>query len=186
MSASTPTAAPSSAQEVTVEWLRTIPYQIKSPYQPPTIQGVVLKELRPLVDGRGDVIELWSRPWVEAEGLVVPEHVYQSATDYGVVKCWHLHNRHTDQFTVTRGKLQVTLVDIRPDSPTFGHVNPIFLGVQRPRLIKIPPMVMHGWKALSMPEVIVVNLQSHVYAADDEFKFPWDCVLEQVWEPRNG
>ncbi len=45
----------------------------------------------------------------------MPEHVYQSATDYGVVKCWHLHDRHTDQFTVTRGKLQVTLVDIRPD-----------------------------------------------------------------------
>jgi dTDP-4-dehydrorhamnose 3,5-epimerase len=114
------------------------------------------------------------------------EHVYQSATDYGVVKCWHLHEIHTDQFTVTRGKLQVTLVDIRPDSPTFGHVNPIFLGVQRPRLIKIPPMIMHGWKALTPPEVIVVNLQSHVYDAADEFKFPWNCVLEEVWEPRNG
>lgn len=116
----------------------------------------------------------------------MPAHVYQSATDYGVVKCWHLHDIHTDQFTVTRGKLQVTLVDIRPDSPTFGHVNPIILGGQRPRLIKIPPMIMHGWKALSMPEVIVVNLQSHVYDAADEFKFPWNCVLEEVWEPKNG
>jgi len=68
----------------------------------------------------------------------------------------------------------------------FGHVNPIFLGSQRPRLIKIPPMVMHGWKALTQPEVIVVNLQSHVYDAADEFKFEWNCVLEQVWEPKNG
>src|SRR3712207_7675797 len=109
-----------------------------------------------------DALPIW--PWVD-EGLSEIQHVYQSATDCGVVKCWHLHDRHTDQFTVTRGKLQVTLVDIRPDSPTFGHVNPIFLGAQRPRLIKIPPMVMHGWKALSMPEVIVVNLQSHVYDA---------------------
>ncbi len=182
----TPQQPPTQAQEVTVEWLRSIPYKITSPYGPPTIAGVTVKDLKVNLDGRGDVIELWSRPWVEEEGLVVPQHVYQSATDYGVTKCWHLHNVHTDQFTVTRGKLQVTLVDIRPDSPTFGHVNPIFLGSQRPRLIKIPPMVMHGWKALSQPEVIVVNLQSHVYDAADEFKFPWDCVLTEVWEPRNG
>lgn len=174
------------AHDVTVEWLRDINYQIQSPYRAPTIEGVIVKDLRPLIDGRGDVIELWSKPWVAAEGLVFPEHVYQSATDYGVVKCWHLHDIHTDQFTVTRGKLQVTLVDIRPNSPTFGHVNPIFLGGQRPRLIKIPPMVMHGWKALTMPEVIVVNLQSHVYDAADEFKYPWNCVLEEVWEPKNG
>jgi dTDP-4-dehydrorhamnose 3,5-epimerase len=186
MTAVKPIRAPMHAHDVTIEWLQTIRYQIQSPFRPPTIQGVIVKDLKVNLDGRGDVIELWSRPWIEAEGFVLPEHVYQSSTDYGVVKCWHLHDRHTDQFTVTRGKLQVTLVDIRPDSPTFGHVNPIFLGGQRPRLIKIPPMIMHGWKALSTPEVIVVNLQSHVYDADDEFKFPWDCVLEEVWEPRNG
>ena len=174
------------AQDVTVEWLREVPYHIQPASRPPTIQDVIVKDLRVNLDGRGDVIELWSKPWVETEGMVFPEHVYQSATDYGVVKCWHLHDHHTDQFTVTRGKLQVTLVDIRPDSPTFGHVNPIFLGSQRPRLIKIPPMVMHGWKALTQPEVIVVNLQSHIYDAADEFKFAWDCVLEQVWEPKNG
>jgi dTDP-4-dehydrorhamnose 3,5-epimerase len=139
-----------------------------------------------MLDGRGDVTELWSRPWVEQEGLLNVAHVYQSATDYDVVKCWHLHNKHTDQFTVTRGKLQVSLVDLRADSSTFGQVNTIFLGSTKPRLIKIPPMVMHGWKALSMPEVLVVNLQSEVYTPGDEWKFPWDCVLEEVWQPRNG
>jgi dTDP-4-dehydrorhamnose 3,5-epimerase len=174
------------AKDVTVDWLRETRFEVQSPYRPPTIAGVIVKDLHVHLDGRGDVIELWSAPWVEREGLVFPQHVYQSATDYGVVKCWHFHEIHTDQFTVTRGKLQVTLLDIRPDSPTFGHVNPVFLGEQRPRLIKIPPMVMHGWKALSQPEVIVVNLQSHVYDAADEYKLPWDCVLADVWEPRNG
>jgi dTDP-4-dehydrorhamnose 3,5-epimerase len=174
------------AKDVTIEWLQTIDYQIQSPFRVPTIEGVFEKDLTVNLDGRGDVIELWSKPWVERDGLIYPEHVYQSATDYGVVKCWHFHQLHTDQFTVTRGKIQVTLVDIRPDSPTFGHVNPIFLGSTRPRFIKIPPMIMHGWKALSQPEVIVVNLQSHVYDPADEFRVPWDSVLEEVWEPRNG
>jgi dTDP-4-dehydrorhamnose 3,5-epimerase len=174
------------AKDVTAEWLRTVPFTLRSTFRGPTIEGAIVKDLNAHVDGRGDVIELWSRPWVESEGMIVPKHVYQSSTDYGVVKCWHLHEIHTDQFTVTRGKLQVVLADIRPDSPTFGHVNSFFLGTQRPRLLKIPPRVMHGWKALSTPEVIVVNLQSHVYDAADEFKFPWDCVLAEVWEPKNG
>lgn len=174
------------ASEVTVDWLKTVPYKLQSTYRSPTIEGVVVKDLRVNLDGRGDVIELWSQPWIEQDGLVVPQHVYQSATDYGVVKCWHFHQIHTDQFTVTRGKIQVTLVDLRPESASFGHVNPIFLGSQKPRLIKIPPMVMHGWKALSYPEVIVVNLQSHIFDPADEFRVPWDSVLEEVWEPRNG
>jgi len=172
--------------KVTVEWLQQQTYLPQNIYKPPTIAGAILKELNAIPDGRGDVIELWSKPWVEKEGFVAPEHCYQSATDFGVTKCWHLHAIHTDQFTVTRGRLQVTLVDIRKDSPTFGHVNSIFLGVQRPRLLKIPPGIMHGWKALTQPEVIVVNFQSHIYDPKDEFKFPWNCVLEEVWEPKNG
>lgn len=177
---------PERIQDVTVAWLETLSYQVQPASRPPTIDGVVVKDLQVHLDGRGDVIELWSQPWMTAHGLVQPQHIYQSATDYGVVKCWHLHALHTDQFTVTRGKIQVSLVDLRRGSPSFAHVNRIFLGVQRPRLIMIPPGVMHGWKALSVPEVIVVNLQSHVYDPADEFRFPWDCVLSEVWEPING
>jgi dTDP-4-dehydrorhamnose 3,5-epimerase len=172
--------------EVTVEWLKQQNFIIQSIYRPPSIEGVILKELNPLLDGRGDVIEMWSETWSAAEGFETPRHCYQSATDPGVVKCWHLHAIHTDQFAVTRGKIQVTLVDIRENSPTFGHVNVFFMGIERPRLLKIPAGIMHGWKCLSHPEVIVYNFQTHPYDAKDEFKFPWNCVLEEVWEPKNG
>ena len=171
--------------EVTVEWLQGLDYTIRPVSAGPTIEGVRVRDLTVHLDGRGEVTELWSRPWV-ADGLSEVAHVYQSATDLGVVKCWHLHAVHTDQFTVTRGKLQVSLVDLRDDSPSFGHVNTVFLGSLRPRLLLIPPGVMHGWKALSAPEVLVVNFQSHVFDPADEFKFPWDCVLTEVWQPRNG
>lgn len=173
-------------KDVTVGWLKEQQYKVQNIYQLPTIESVILKELKCLVDGRGDVTELWSKPWMESEGFVAPEHCYQSATDANVIKCWHLHAVHTDQFTVTRGKLQVVLVDIREGSPTFGHVNTIFMGNQKPRLLKIPAGILHGWKALSSPEVIVVNFQSHVWEASDEFKFPWNCILEGIWEPKNG
>jgi dTDP-4-dehydrorhamnose 3,5-epimerase len=172
------------ASEITIPWLQALKFQIQPPGHA-TLEGVKVRDLTVHLDGRGDVTELWSSSWMP-QGMVRAEHVYQSATDAGVVKCWHLHQLHTDQFTVTRGKLQVTLADLRPDSPTFGQVNSLFLGGLRPRLIKIPPMILHGWKALTAPEVLVVNFQSHVYDVADEYKFPWDCVLSEVWEPLNG
>lgn len=178
--------SPKKAEDVSIEWLKSLDYKVVPVSNGPTIDGLLVKDLRVMLDGRGDVTELWSQPWIQSEGLMEVAHVYQSSTDVNVIKCWHLHDIHTDQFTVTRGKLQVSLVDLRIDSPTFRHVNTVFLGTSRPRLIKIPPMVMHGWKALSAPEVIVVNLQSHVYTPDDEWKFPWNCVLEHIWQPQNG
>jgi len=171
--------------KITVNWLKKRKF-FKQPINQPTIRDVILKELKSFLDGRGDVVELWSLPWVKSEGFVVPRHCYQSATDFGVVKCWHLHAVHTDQFAVTRGKIQICLVDLRAKSSTFGHVNVIFSGIEKPRLLKIPPGVLHGWKCLSFPEVIVHNYQSHVYDPKDEFKFPWNCILEDIWEPRNG
>ena len=170
--------------EVTVEWLQAQTFDVRRA-DPPAIDGVLLRHLSPIIDGRGEVTELWSEPWTE-DGFVRGAHLYQSGTDHGVVKCWHLHDEHVDQFMVTRGKLQVCLVDLREGSSTYLVATPLIIGIQNPALVKIPPGIMHGWKALSAPEVIVYNFQSHVYDAADEWKFPWDCVLEDLWEPRNG
>jgi len=172
------------ARDVTEPWLKSLDYVVQPPGRV-TIDGVAVRDLAVHLDGRGDVTELWSSAWAK-DGVLPTAHAYQSATDFGVVKCWHLHDVHTDQFTVTRGKLQVSLVDLREESPTFRHVNAIFLGSLRPRMIRIPPRIMHGWKALTEPEVLVVNFQTHVYDLADEFKFAWDCVLAEVWEPKHG
>jgi dTDP-4-dehydrorhamnose 3,5-epimerase-like enzyme len=60
------------------------------------------------------------------------------------------------------------------------------MGTQKPRFLKIPAGIMHGWKALGTTEAIVVNFQTHPYDAADEFKFTWDCVLPEIWGPKNG
>ena len=171
--------------QITLEWLQAQQFDIKKGV---TIDGVFLKELKSLTDDRGDVIELWSTAWPEFQSGTVlnTTHVYQSATDPGVVKCWHLHAEHTDQFTVTRGKLQVCLVDLREGSPTYLQANSVILGMGIPRFLKIPKGIMHGWKALGTTESIVVNFQTHPFDAGDEFKFPWDCVLQEMWGPKNG
>jgi len=171
--------------QISAEWLKQQAWQIQKADQA-TIHGVYVKDLRVNLDGRGDVVELWSTGWPAEDGLVEPKHIYQSATDMGVVKCWHVHQEHTDQFAVTRGKLQVSLVDLREESPTFKHVNTIFLGMNKPRYLRIPSGVMHGWKALSAPETLVVNFQTALYDPSDEFRFEWDTVLKEIWQPVNG
>jgi dTDP-4-dehydrorhamnose 3,5-epimerase len=171
-------------KSITPEWLKQQKWDVKKPNDL-TIDGVMLKELSVVLDGRGDVTELWSENWLNS-GAVHAAHAYQSATDFGVIKCWHLHAIHTDQFTVTRGKLQVSLVDVREGSPTFGQVNTVVMGTTKPRYLKIPNGIMHGWKSLARPETLVVNFQSHVYDPADELKFPWDTVLTEVWQPING
>lgn len=171
-------------KQITPDWLKSQKWQVQKPNEL-TISDVILKELTVNIDGRGDVTELWSQKWMD-QGAIQPAHVYQSATDYNVIKCWHLHAEHTDQFTVTRGKLQVSIVDVREESPTFGHVNTFILGTTKPRYLKIVPGIMHGWKSLAMPETLVVNLQSHVYDPVDELKFAWDTVLTEIWQPING
>jgi len=172
-------------KKISEEWLKKQKFEIKNGI---TIDGVFLKELTTYLDDRGDVIELWSEGWEEYKKGIIgsTNHVYQSATDPGVVKCWHLHAIHTDQFTVTRGKLQVSMIDVRVDSPTFGHVNKVVLGIQKARFLKIPPGIMHGWKALGSVESIVVNFQSHLFDPEDEYKFTWDCVMKEIWGPKNG
>ena len=170
------------ANKVTAGWLKEQKFELLKDL----IDGVVVKELKEIIDGRGSVIEMWSLPWVDKENFEIPKHSYASSTDFGVIKGWHLHQEHIDQFTVIRGKLQVCLIDIREDSPTFGKANSIIVGKGQPRLIKIPQGILHGWKALTQPEVIVVNYQTEIYDPSDEFKFPWDTIMSDIWEPKNG
>ena len=76
--------------------------------------------------------------------------------------------------------------EMDPAAQDLERLNRVVMGSLAPRLMKIPPRIMHGWKALTAPEVLVVNAQTHVYDPADEFKYPWDCVLTEVWEPKNG
>jgi len=170
-------------KDITADWLKNQKFKIEKGV---TIKGVTVKDLTVNLDGRGEVTELWSSSWVGENGIAMAKHVYQSSTDFGVVKCWHAHQIHTDQSVVTRGKIQIGLVDIRPDSPTFLHVNSVFMGELRPRLVVIPPGIMHGWKSLSEPEVRVTNFQTEIFDPKDEIRFDWDTVLTEIWEPKNG
>ena len=174
-----------SFQSLSIEKLKKIKLNVGSIWQSPTIDGVYYKKLNTLVDGRGDLTELWSKPWSEYENIAREiEHVYFNTTHEGITKAWHAHEKTYSQYTCVEGKMQVVLVDVREKSPTYGFVNQFIIGTKNPALIVIPPGILKGWKSLQGDSIIVNLLTSP--DVKDNFKYPWDSILKDIWEPKNG
>jgi dTDP-4-dehydrorhamnose 3,5-epimerase len=150
----------------------------------PGIEGVYYKKLKVNVDERGDLTELWSKPWAGNEPVAnVIEHVYFNTTHENVCKGWHYHLNTFSQYTCVVGKMQVVLIDARQESLTYGQVDQFVIGSQNPSFIKIPPGVIKGWKSLKGDSVIV-NLLTSADVADN-YKIPIERLLPDIWESAN-
>jgi dTDP-4-dehydrorhamnose 3,5-epimerase len=144
------------------------------------IDGVVTKTLKPLRDDRGFLMEMLraDEALFEAFG-----QVYMTGCVRGVAKGWHYHRRQTDHFVCVYGTALVVLYDGRPDSPTRGAVAEFTLGAPPsesppPLLLKIPPLVVHGFTAHDCEEARIVNVPTLPYQYDrpDEYRYPWDST----------
>src|SRR4030066_1910871 len=118
------------------------------------IDGVVIKQLKGIPDERGRLMEI-----LRADDDICKNfgQVYLTTGYPGVVKAWHYHKVQHDHFCVVKGMMKVVLYDSRDGSPTKGEVNEFFLGEHRPILLKIPPLVYHGFKTVSMAEAPLFN-----------------------------
>ncbi|MCX6022390.1 MAG: dTDP-4-dehydrorhamnose 3,5-epimerase family protein, partial [Chloroflexi bacterium] len=85
-----------------------------------------------------------------------------------------LHLHQTDFWAPLTGTFQGALVDLRPDSPTFGAKNTIYVGEQRPWRIIIPPGVAHGYKIVSPSSGVLVYATNRFYNPDDEGRIAHD------------
>jgi dTDP-4-dehydrorhamnose 3,5-epimerase len=111
------------------------------------IDGIVLKDLQTYTDERGFFREIIrSSDSLFAEGFGQFSH---SMMYPGVAKAWHIHPHQVDWWYVPIGVLKVALMDRRIGSPTEGELMELFLGeIQGARVLKIPPGVAHGCKAI--------------------------------------
>ena len=145
------------------------------------IEGVVVKKLRLIPDERGRLMEILRS---DDELFIKFGQVYVTTAYPRVVKGWHYHKKQVDNMAVVRGMMKVVLYDNREDSPTFREVNEFFIGEHNPLLIKIPPLVMHGFKCISEQEAIAINCPTEVYNYDnpDEFRVdPHDNDIPYDW-----
>jgi dTDP-4-dehydrorhamnose 3,5-epimerase len=137
------------------------------------IEGVKIRKLRVIPDERGWLMEMLRSDWEEYDSF---GQVYATAAYPGVVKAWHYHRLQTDHFVCVHGMAKVVLYDGRQDSSTHGEINEFFVGDRNPCLIKIPPLVMHGFKAVGEDAALIVNVPTELYKYEepDEYRVPFD------------
>jgi dTDP-4-dehydrorhamnose 3,5-epimerase len=152
----------------------------------PLIDGVRTKKLKVIPDERGRLMEMLRS---DDELFCGFGQAYLTTAYPGVVKAWHYHRLQTDHFVVVRGMMKVVLYDDREDSPTRGEVNEFFLGEHNPTLLRIPPMVLHGFKCIGTEEAMVINLPDRVYNYQhpDEYRTdPHQNDIPYDWARRDG
>ncbi len=136
------------------------------------IEGVVLSNLVTHIDERGffrEIIRVTDDFFGEGFGQWSHSLMY-----HGVAKAWHIHHRQTDWWYVIGGPLKVVLCDLRPDSPTYRRKMEFLMGEgQPPCVLKIPPGVAHGCKAVG-ETVHLFYITSRTYDPTDEGRIPHD------------
>jgi dTDP-4-dehydrorhamnose 3,5-epimerase len=150
------------------------------------IDGVIVKQLKVIPDERGWLMEMLRAddPFFQQFG-----QVYVSVAYPGVVKGWHYHKVQWDHFVIVKGMMKVVLYDIRDGSPTKGVLREYFMGEQNPILLRIPPGVLHGMKAIGTEPGMLVNCPSHPYDPKnpDEYRVhPHENDVPYDWSRKDG
>ncbi|MCQ5375602.1 MAG: dTDP-4-dehydrorhamnose 3,5-epimerase family protein [Methanomassiliicoccales archaeon] len=150
------------------------------------IDGVGIRKLQPIVDERGWLMELFRSDWKEYERF---GQLYITTCYPGIVKAWHYHKKQTDNFICIKGMAKVVLYDARENSITKGVINEFFMGERNFMLLKIPPNVYHGFKAIGNREAWILNIPTEVYnySNPDEFRVPFDSKdIPYDWAAKSG
>ncbi|MEM2869289.1 MAG: dTDP-4-dehydrorhamnose 3,5-epimerase family protein [Thermoplasmata archaeon] len=150
------------------------------------IDGVREKKLRLIPDERGWLMEILRS---DEELFEKFGQVYVTACYPGVVKAWHYHRRQTDNFCAVWGMAKVVLYDGREGSPTRGRINEFHIGELNPTLLRIPPLVLHGFTAEGGEPTLIVNVPTEVYNREkpDEHRVPYDSPeIPYDWRVRHG
>ncbi|KXB05947.1 dTDP-4-dehydrorhamnose 3,5-epimerase [candidate division MSBL1 archaeon SCGC-AAA382A20] len=128
------------------------------------IEGVESKDLKLVQDERGWLMELMRSDWNVFEEF---GQVYITTAYPNVVKAWHMHKKQTDFIACVRGQIKLALYDGRKNSETTGEVEDLVIGERNPKLVKVPPEVWHGFKAVGGEMAAVVNVPTELYDYED-------------------
>ena len=149
------------------------------------IIGVEVEKLERHIDERGSLCEIVRTDWSAFEKFAM---AYFSVTYPGVVRAWHRHPRtkQKDLFCVLQGTAKVVIYDQRDESPTKGVINEFVIGEDSLVLLKIPGECWHGFKAVGIKPVVLVNFPTELYDyrnPDEERLPPNTDKIPYDWKP---
>jgi dTDP-4-dehydrorhamnose 3,5-epimerase len=148
---------------------------VVAPDSPKLIEGVRVAPYPLWPDDRGYFLEvLRVGNGLAAEFDPATTQVSAALSYPGTIKAFHYHREQTDFWVPAQGMFQVALVDLRPDSATFGAKNTMYVGSLRPWQIIIPPGVGHGYKVIGEHAAMLVYVTNRFYNPADEGRIPWN------------
>jgi dTDP-4-dehydrorhamnose 3,5-epimerase len=151
------------------------------------IDGVRLRAYDLWPDDRGYFLEVIRMGQGLAAAFPAETTQVSAALSYpGTIKAFHFHHHQTDLWVPAQGMFQVALVDLRPNSPTFGAKNTLYAGALRPWQILIPPGVGHGYKVIGESAAMLVYVTNRLYNPQDEGRIPYnDASIQYDWETQH-
>ncbi len=150
------------------------------------IEGVIIKELKAILDERGYLQECFRSDWPMFQKF---GQAYITVAFSGVVKAWHSHKIQTDNMACVIGNAKLVIYDDREKSPSYKKTNEIFFGEKNPKLVTIPPHLWHGFKAIGGEKIVVLNCptETYNYSKPDEYRLPYDTdKIKYDWEIKMG
>jgi dTDP-4-dehydrorhamnose 3,5-epimerase len=160
---------------------------IRTPDSRDLIHGVIARAYTLWPDDRGYFLEV-ARIGQGLAGHFPPESTQvSSAFSFpGTIKAFHFHRYQTDFWVPVVGMLQVALVDLRPDSATFGRKNTMYIGSLQTWQLLIPPGVGHGYKVIGERAAMLTYVTDHFYNPQDEGRIPYnDPEIAYDWETQH-
>lgn len=154
--------------------------------EPTTIPGVFLVNSPKHGDERGYLQRIYCEKSFQAEGLNT-RWVQSSMTSspvQGTLRGMHFQKPPCGEIKLIRavsGKVWDCLVDVRPDSPTFGKWESFELSEENGRALYVPEGIAHGFLTLS-PDVRMLYSMSVPYSPEYACGLHWnDPALSIRW-----
>ena len=137
----------------------------------PHLYEVLITPLKKMANERGHLVEVQRNDDENYPGF---GQAYITLTLPGIIKAWYRHRDQTDQIAPVSGIARTVLYDSREDSPTYGKILEVSLCETEPVLLRIPPGIWHGHKAIGEKPVHLLHLNTIPYQFDnvDEERLP--------------
>ena len=147
------------------------------------IDGVLVTPLRQIHDERGKVMHMLR---VDSPVFQRFGEIYFSEIVPGAVKAWHRHRKMTLNYAVLLGKIKFVLHDDRPDSPTCGETQELFISPENYLLVTVPPLIWNGFKGVGEQTAIVANCATLPHDPEEIDRVsPFDGPIAYDWNIRH-
>ncbi len=148
------------------------------------IDGVKVTPLRQIPDERGKIMHMLKSTDVHFQKF---GEVYFSVALPGSIKAWHVHKSMVLNYAVPFGRIKLVLFDKRPNSPTKGELQEIFIGEDNYCLVTVPPGVVNGFKAYGTTQAIVANCATEPHSPDEIVRIdPFTKDIPYSWDIKHG